>query len=131
MLVAVVTDRKIAYLYLSELKSPRALSALKRMLPLRVKLHASGELLMISLDLSVAPEGHRTVFCKGDVAYWPPAATIIIPTSAPCVHLASPASYLGSVVKGLEELIRVGRRGEEVTLLTTDWEDVEGSFTDT
>jgi len=121
--------REEALIYVSKLNSPKTYRALLSTLPLQLRVRSEGGLLVGELNLRVAPEGHRTTLCTGQVAYWTPASALVIALWEGCRSLPSPVNYLGCVVRGLDAL----RRVEGVALAelrAAEGEDVQGPLID-
>jgi len=114
--------------YLTGWRAPKAYAALVGKLPATTRARVLGGLLSLKLDLAVTHEGHRSVLCPGEVAYWPPAASVVAVLSADNVKMPSPVSLLGFVVSGLGTLRLLPEGSYEARLDFADREDVERSL---
>jgi len=119
-----------AHVYLTGWRAPKAYAALIGKLPATTRARVLGSLLSLKLDLAVTHEGHRSVLCPGEVAYWPPATSVVVTLSADCVKMPSPVSLLGFVVSGLEALRLLAEGFYEAKLDFADGKDVEGPLAD-
>lgn len=116
MIVALkVNDLKLRA-YLTPYFSPKTFYELVRRLPLSLHAHVNGDVLIAVTGIVVAVESHRTLLCEGELAYWPPAAALVIALRGP-TSLGSPVNPLGHLVGAADEL-RYLRSGEalEITL---------------
>ncbi|MEM2824239.1 MAG: cyclophilin-like family protein [Thermofilaceae archaeon] len=130
MLVSLSLDHVKAVIYVSGLSSPKTRKALIQALPARAKARRVMDgLLIIELNLRVAPEGHRRTLCRGEVAYWPPASSLVVALWRGCREVASPLNYLGFVVEGVEALESLSGTFD-AELWPSDWENVKGSLID-
>lgn len=103
MLIRFRCGKVKATIYVRGLAPSKTRKALLEKIPVRTTARVRDETIFIDLDLHLAPEGHRCTFGEGDVAYWPPASALLIILKG-CKTLPSPATYLGFVVTGLDEL---------------------------
>lgn len=104
MLVAIAIGRVTVCAYLAGFWSPRTCQALLRALPLSVPARVERGLLAVEVGLKVPQEGHRELLCSRELAYWPPADSLVVSTSEICKKFPSSVNYLGFIVKGWEDL---------------------------
>jgi len=91
---------------------------------LAARAHKLGGALLLSLGLRCKVESHRTLLGVGEVAYWPPADSLVIAVER-LVEMPSPVNPLGAVVRGLALLKKLGECEEvEALLRPSDREDV-------
>ena len=130
MIVKLTVGGATARVYLTGWRTPKAYAALISKLPATTRARVLGGLLSLKFDLTVTHEGHRSVLCPGEVAYWPPATSIVVTLSADCAKMPSPVSLLGFVVSGLEALRLLAEGFYEAKLDFADGKDVEGPLAD-
>ena len=92
-----------AVVYLSGFKCPKTFEALAASTPIKGLAHRVGELLLIRVELEVGLELLQEVLEAGEVAFWPPARSIVIALKSR-VRIPSPVNYLGFVLEGLDVL---------------------------
>ncbi|MCC6066060.1 MAG: hypothetical protein LM576_08765 [Thermofilum sp.] len=131
MIARLAVGGRAARVYLTWWRAPKTYAALVSRLPAATRARIAGGLLSLELNLSVTHEGHRSTICPGEVAYWPPASSVIVVLSPECVRVPSPASPLGLVVSGLEALRLLPDGVYEATLDPADREDVKGPLAHT
>lgn len=127
MIALLAIERLTARLYLTGFYCPTTYTALQRAMPLTATAHRLGETLMLRLRLGVKVESQRTVLGPGEVAYWPPADSLVIALSR-LVVMPSPVNLLGFVFKGLGPLRSLEEcREGRASLRLPEGEHVEGS----
>lgn len=83
-------------------------------MPLSLRAHVDEDVLIAVTGIEVAVESHRTLLCEGELAYWPPAAALVIALRG-STSLGSPVNPLGHLVNMADEL-RYLKSGETLRI---------------
>lgn len=115
MIVALkINDLKLR-VYLTPYFSPRTFSKVVNQLPLKLRAHVHGDMLIAGTEIEAAVESHRFLLYEKELAYWPPATALVIVLRG-STGFGSPVNPLGYILDTAEEL-RYLKNGESLGII--------------
>ncbi|MEM1509438.1 MAG: cyclophilin-like family protein [Thermofilaceae archaeon] len=115
MIIALkINDLKLR-VYLTPYFSPKTFSKVVNQLPLNLHAHVYGDTLIAGTGIETAVESHRILLYERELAYWPPAAALVIALRG-STSFGSPVNPLGYIINAAEEL-RYLKDGESLRII--------------